>query len=571
MTLIQRIEAICVAAFETCGFEPRFGAVQVSDRPDLTDFQCNGALAVAKKERRNPREVAQAIIDAMQGHADLFTVDIAGPGFLNLTATDAALADHALALRDDARSMVPVVADPGRFLVDYGGPNTAKEMHVGHLRASIIGQTLKTLLRFAGHSAEGDIHLGDWGLQMGQLITYVEDNHPEIADTPDAPITMEDLQGWYPLASGLSKSDEAFRKRAQRATQQLQAGEPRYMQIWNRMNDASLAALRRDYDWLGVDFEYWYGESRYQKALDGILEDVMTRGIAIEDDGAIIIRMQDDDKLPPLMMRNAAGGYGYGATDVATLSERVGDGFETVLYVVDQRQATHFKQLFNATAQMGLLNKTRAEHIGFGTVNGTDGKPFKTREGGTMRLVDLFGAMTDAARKRLDDSDKVDPALRDTVAAQVARAAIKFGELSHDREKNYIFDMEKFLQFEGKTGPYIQYSRVRVRTLVDAAAQAGLTPGPVTDLGVSGRDLILAMDGFPAAFERSIQARKPSHLTNQIYRLADATNRFYQQNRVLQAGLDAGVAGSYLSILTAAARQIDLGLALLGIDLPEQM
>jgi arginyl-tRNA synthetase len=571
-SLREELEQVCARAFQALDFDLSLGALQEADRPDLADFQCNGALAVAKRERGSPREIACKIAAAI-GDCDGFTLDIAGPGFLNFRVSESALAARANALRRDPRAMVPMAEPPHHILLDYGGPNIAKEMHVGHIRSSIIGQALRDILTFAGHVVKSDIHLGDWGLQMGQLICYVEDKLPHILSEDDTtPITMVDLQTWYPEASKLSNSNECFRNRAREATRLLQAGRQDYFRLWRRINEVSIDSLRRDFGWLGVGFDFWYGESRYQSALGPLVADCLTKGHAVESDGAIVIKMPESEKLPPLILRNSAGGYGYGATDIATLVERTSDpSLQAILYVVDARQSFHFEQVFSAARKIGLLEKATVEHIAFGTVNGTDGKPFKTRDGGTMRLADLINTMTDRARARLDETDELDENLRDRVAEQIARAAIKFGELSHDRERDYVFDIEQFLKFEGKTGPYLQYTSVRIRSLIARAAAAGIVPSRTVDIGLSGREVILALDAFPTAFQRTVATRKPSNLANHMIRLADACNKFYQQNRILHRSVPPEQAASWLSVLTVAEEQLAMCMRVLGLDVPEQM
>ncbi len=568
-TLLSQINSACADAFAACGFDTKFAAVRESDRPDMADFQCNGALPIGKMQKQNPMDVADQIVAALADNP-LVTVEAAKPGFLNFRVRDAGLAAQIKAVSDDPRSLAAIAADPLKILVDYGGPNVAKDMHVGHLRAAIIGQALKTILRFGGHDADGDVHLGDWGLQMGQLIAFIEDQHPDLLTGGD--ITMTDLQAWYPQASTLSKTDEAFRDKARAATMALQAGQAEYYALWERMRAASVTSLKRDYDWLGVQFEYWNGESKYQAALDAMVDTLQASGVAELDDGAMIIRTSDNGKLPPLILRNSNGAYGYGATDVATIQDRVSDAaLQLILYVVDARQATHFKQVFKSCERAGYLDTVGAEHIQFGTVNGTDGKPFKTRAGGTMRLADLIAMMVDAVRARIDAAGQIPEADRAEVAQTVAQAAIKFGELSHDREKNYVFDIDQFAQFEGKTGPYLQYTCVRIQTLLDAAAADGKVAGDIAEIGDGGRHLALALDAFPAAIEKSIKSRKPSHLANHAYRIAEAANGYYQKNRVLSAGVTASNAATHLAVLTAAQRQLQLALDLLGIDVPAKM
>ncbi|MDJ0823594.1 MAG: arginine--tRNA ligase [Paracoccaceae bacterium] len=483
------------------------------------------------------------------------------------------MAAQARAVHDDPRSLVPPVDAPQTFLLDYGGANLAKDMHVGHLRAAIVGQALNALMSFAGHKTISDVHLGDWGLQLGQLISQIADVRPELlSGDAEASFTMDDLQVWYPTASARSKEDEAFRERARHATAELQAGNPVYMRLWQQISDVSSRSLQRDYGRLGVYFDQWYGESRYQSMLDGIVEELLADGTAVVDDGAVVIHLPEEMKLPPLMVRNSNGGFGYGATDLATIKDRVTiDDPDTILYVVDARQKMHFRQVFQAAEQCGYLDGTGVEHIAFGTVNGTDGKPFKTREGGVMRLHDLMETMKGAARARLDEGGSVADALRDGVAEQIAIAAIKFGELNHDRESNYVFDMDQFLRFEGKTGPYIQYTCVRIGSLFAKAEEAGFTPGEITDLGDGGRDLILCLSDLPQQVARAVEQRKPSVLANHAYRLANATNTFYQANRILGGDASDAARQSYLTLLQAAIRQLTVCLDILGIAIPEQM
>lgn len=570
-SLRETVEIACADAFEGAGFERRFGAVRASDRPDMADYQCNGAMAVAKAQRMNPMQAAEAVAERLAGH-DLFTVEIAKPGFLNFRATPAALSALIDAVGADERRLIPTDSAACKTLVDYGGPNLAKEMHVGHLRSAIVGQALYDILDFCGHDVVGDVHLGDWGLQMGQLIAQIEDVRPALMTDPEGGFGMDDLQEWYPAASARSKEDEAFRDRARAATAALQAGREDYMALWRQIAEVSKAALKRDYDRLGVTFDQWHGESRYQSMLDGIVARLSAEGVAVEDDGAVVVPLPDEPKLPPLILRNSNGGYGYGATDLATIADRrAEDDPDLILYVVDARQKTHFRQVFGAAARAGLTEGTRLEHIAFGTVNGKDGKPFKTRAGGVMRLRDLIDDMTAAARKRLDEAGAVDEDARDETAADVALAAIRFGELSHDRESAYVFDPEQFLQFEGKTGPYIQYTCVRVRSLMARAAAEGLTPGAAVVAGDAGRDLALCLDEAPAAFARAVETRKPNLVANHMYKLANRINTFYHAHRVLGGDATATEAAAHLGALAAASAQLELCARLLGLPIPRAM
>ncbi|QBF33607.1 arginine--tRNA ligase [Thalassococcus sp. S3] len=569
--LLDQLEQICKQAFVAAGFDEKFGAVRPSDRPDLADFQCNGLLGVAKANKMNPKVAGEQVMGLIDTQ-DRFAVTLVNPGFLNFRVTEKALIEQAEHLSSDPRFLASEAEAAKTYLLDYGGPNLAKEMHVGHLRSSIVGQALKTLLDFAGHRTISDVHLGDWGLQIGQLISQIEDERPGLlAGEDDADLTMADLQTWYPKASARSKEDEVFLDRARKATAALQAGDPAYMALWKRIFDASSRSLQRDFGRMGVGFDCWYGESRYQAALDGLVERLMGEGHAIVDEGAVIIPL-GDEALPPLMLRNSKGGYGYGATDLATIIDRVTeDNPDYILYIVDARQKLHFRQVFRAADLCALTGHAKPEHIPFGTVNGTDGKPFKTRAGGVMRLHDLLETMHKAAAERLKAGGELEPEEREAIAEQIAIAAIKFGELSHDRESNYVFDMDQFLQFEGKTGPYIQYSCVRIRSLLHNAAADGTMPGALLELGKGGRDLILCLDEFARQMERAVDTRKPSALAGHVYKLANKTNTYYQSNKVLAAGVPRETAQSHLGLLSLALSQLDLGLKLLGIEIPEKM
>ncbi|MGR3542656.1 MAG: arginine--tRNA ligase [Hasllibacter sp.] len=566
MTLQSQIEAAVRAAFEAAGFDPALGAVRPSDRPDLADFQCNGCLAAAKRYRMAPR----AAFEKVAGHLDGagFGAEFAPPGFLNLRVTEDGLTARAAALSEDPRFGAGTPAGGQRLLLDYGGPNVAKEMHVGHLRSSLIGEGLRRLLGFAGATVEGDVHLGDWGLQMGQVIAQIEDEAPAAMD--GAPFDMDDLRRWYPAASARSKEDEGFLKRARAITAALQSGDARYRAVWDRMMAVSHDSLKRDFARLGVGFEYFYGESRYQDMLDGMVADLTGRGIAEEDDGAIVIRFPDEPKLPPLILRNSRGGYGYGATDLATIKDRMEGGMtggapDAMLYVVDARQKLHFRQVYAAAERAGYVTRDRLEHIAFGTVNGPDGKPFKTRAGGVMRLRDLADTMLEAARARLAEREGLEAT--DETAEQVAMAAIKFGELSHDREQNYVFDVDAFSRFEGKTGPYLQYTAVRLRSLTARAGAAGHAAGALGRPGEGGRELILTLDAFPSQIDRAVAQRKPSALALHAYELANRINGYYAANRVI-GGDDPG---THLALLDLAGRQLALCLDILGIEVPAEM
>ena len=516
------------AAFAALGLPAELGRVTPSDRPDLADFQCNGALAAAKAAKRNPREIATAVAAALEGHPMIASVEVAGPGFINFKAAAPALSDRANALTVDSRIGV-CPADPARrVLVDYGGPNVAKEMHVGHLRASIIGESIKRICRFRGDETVGDAHFGDWGFQMGLLIVACCDADPAIAAALDllltepeswsgddeagieadfaARISLADLDRLYPAAAGRAKTDTEFRDRARRATAELQSGRFGYRLIWRHFARITRAALERDFHALGVDFDLWRGESDVDGLIPEMVAELDDKGLLIEDQGARIIRVaknEDRREVPPLLVVSSEGSAMYGTTDLATILDR--KRFfdpDLILYVVDQRQADHFETVFRAAYLAGYAAEGALEHIGFGTMNGPDGKPFKTREGGVLKLRDLIDMASEKARERLREAGlgaELPPEDFEATALQVAVAALKFADLVNFRGTSYVFDLDRFSSFEGKTGPYLLYQAVRVKSLLRRAAGEGVASGPILVGETAERDLVLLRDAFDHA------------------------------------------------------------------------
>lgn len=586
LSVLERTENLTKAAFERLGLDAGLGKVGASAKAQGADFQCNGAMAAARQLRRRPDELARQIVADLREHIDFAEVEVAGPGFINFTVKDAALAARTNALAADARSGHRRTSRADRIIIDYGGPNAAKAMHVGHLRSAVIGQCLKNILRFQGHDVTGDIHLGDWGLQMGQLIVELQRIKPDLpyfaagATGPfpaEPPCTMEDLLTLYPQASARCKDDPEAREAARIATAELQAGRPGYRALWKHFVDVSIADIRRDYGRMGVDFEQWFGESRYQDRLVGLTERLVARGIAVESQGAIVIPVAKDEaeKIPPLMLRNSEEGFGYGATDIATIDERANEfGANVCLYVVDARQSLHFEQVFRAAQKSVIAGESvDLEHLKFGTVNGDDGKPFKTREGGVMRLADLMQMLITEAEQRIDEAGmgaELEAPEREKVADTVGLGALKFADLQHDRESDYIFNIARFSKFEGRTGPYLQYAGVRIKSLLLKAEQAGVAFAPVRIEKPIERQIALTLDRFHLVVERSAELRKPHILAEHMFALAGLYNQFYHDSRILNEE-DSTRAGSWLSLSKAVLAQLELGLSLLGIDIPERM
>ena len=587
------------AAFAAEGVDAALARVTVSDRPDLADFQSNGALTAAKALKANPRELAGRVAERLQADPRLSLVEVAGPGFINFKLTDAALAERAATVATDAeRAGAAAVATPRRVIIDYAGPNVAKPMHVGHLRSSIIGESLKRLFRFRGDTVWGDAHFGDWGFQMGLLIVAVGDEGGADAfiaggDGPfpgEAPVTLEDLERLYPAAATRAKDDIEFRDRARKATAELQAGRPGYRALWAHFVAVSRTALEREFGALGVTFDLWNGESDADPVMAGMIADLEARGLLVEDDGARVVhvarpgetrkrKLADGSVMeapspPPLLVISRDGSAMYGTTDLATIVDRrKAIDPELILYVVDERQAEHFEQVFRAAVLAGYATPGSLEHLGFGTMNGPDGKPFKTRAGGVLKLHDLITMATDKARARLQESGlgaDLPAEEFEAIAHKVAIAALKFADLSNSRTTSYVFDLDRFMSFEGKTGPYLLYQAVRIKSLLRKAADQGATPAAIVVAEPAERDLALTLDAFDQAVSDAYDKRAPHLLAEHAYRLAQAFSKFYAACPVLVAP-DAASRGSRIAQSQAALDQLELTLGLLGIDTPERM
>ena len=586
------------AAFAGLGLDGALGRVTPSDRPDLADFQCNGALAAAKSTGRNPREIAQAVAERLAGSPFVVSAEVAGPGFINLRVSADALAARARELAADPRLGAASLARPRRVIVDYGGPNVAKEMHVGHLRASIIGEAIKRIFRFRGDRVVGDAHFGDWGFQMGLLITACADADPQIssalielnaaaaddeADKATAitlfgdKIALEDLDRLYPAAAARAKEDPDYRDRARRATAELQAGAAGYRLIWRHFADVTRAALERDFDALGIHFDLWRGESDVDDLIAPMVDELRDKGLLIADQGAQIIRVAregDKREVPPLLVVSSEGSAMYGTTDLATVLDRK-RFFDPnlVVYVVDQRQADHFEQVFRAAYLAGYAAEGALRHVGFGTMNGADGKPFKTRAGGVLKLRDLIDMAEDKARERLREADlgaEAPPEEFEAIAHKVAVAALKFADLVNFRGTSYVFDLDRFSSFEGKTGPYLLYQAVRVKSLLRKAAAEGVTAG--NEIAVEApaeRDVVMILDGFGHTLLEAYDKSAPNLIADHAFRLAQAFARFYAACPVLSA--PPAERSSRLALAKLALDQLEKALDLLGLKTPERM
>lgn len=583
-SLAEKLSGIVGDAFETQGLDRALGRVIVSDRQDLAQFQCNGAMGAAKAAKKNPREVAGAIVAELQ-KIDIFSkIDIAGPGFINLTVTDPLLSAHLKVNNDDIRQGVADVGCGDTVVLDYGGPNIAKAMHVGHLRAAIIGESVWRIMDYCGYKALGDIHLGDWGTHMGMLIgDYIASKEDHlVSDTDlgnDAQVEalINDMAERYPRAATAAKENPDLMERARVITVQLQNKDEPYYSIWSKIREVSMRSMERNYKALGVHFDLWKGEADVHDYIAPMVEDLQRKNIAVESDGAVVVPVAtNDDKkeFPPLILYKRDGAVMYGTTDMATIVERVKlyDPVK-IVYVVDQRQSLHFEQLFRA-ARLGKLVRDDVEltHAGFGTMNGNDGKPFKTRAGGVMRLDDLIGMALEKARVRMDEANvaqDMPEAEKSDVAHKVAIAAIKFADLQNARQADYVFDLDRLTSFEGKTGPYLLYQAVRIKSLL-RKAQYETAAFDALSLHDVDRTLALILTELPDAVEGALKNYAPHYLCDYAFRLAQAFSSFYGNCHILSEE-DAVLRSSRLALCALTYRQLELVLNLLGIDIPDRM
>jgi len=581
-SLAQKLSNIVGQAFEAQGLPSDLGLVRVSDRPDLCQFQCNGAMAAAKVAKKNPREVAQAIVEALSKNETFTKIEIAGPGFINLDVTDEYITAYIAAL--DNRGGIAQIGKGKTAILDYGGMNVAKAMHVGHLRSLAIGDCLKRILHFVGYDALGDIHLGDWGLQMGQIISEFEIRYPDwpYFDTgfageypTDAPFEYAELEEIYPAASQACKDDEERLEVARKATTDLQNGRSGYVALWQHFIALSIADIKSNIEPLGIEFEIWKGESDVNDLIPEMTEELKRTGVVEESRGAHIIsvaREDDNKEIPPLMFLKSDGAATYGTTDLATIYDRVKTypQLTHLIYETDIRQQLHFEQVFRAAERAGYVSDIKLKHIGHGTINGTDGKPFKTREGKAMTFRDMVGAAMDKARARLNEvnlSDDIDQAERNDIASKVAVAALKFAELSNQAHMDYIFDLDRMTSFEGKTGPYLLYQAVRIQSLLKKADHE-ITGGIVMEDAV--RPLALLLAEFPDHFENTLKNYTPHVLCDYAYKLAQEFSSFYANCHILSKE-NKELRNSRLALCEKTRTQLVLILGMLGIEIPERM
>ncbi len=586
--LLHLISSDVADAFIACGYDADFAKVTLSNRPDLCEYQCNGALAAAKTYHKAPLQIAEDVVEKLASHSAFSQVQAVKPGFINLRLSPDYLASYLNELASASRLGCEAVGEGKTVVIDYGGPNVAKPLHVGHLRSAIIGESLKRIYRYNGYTVIGDVHLGDWGLQMGLIIEETHLRHPELpyfdpkftGEYPsEPPFTISDLEEIYPTASKKSKEDPDFARAAHDATALLQKGNPGYLALFHHILSVSIADLKKNYAKLDVDFDVWKGESDAQPYIPAMMDKLQAEGLLHESQGALVVDVAEENdtkEIPPCILRKSDGASLYATTDLATLWERAKlYAPQEVLYVVDKRQEMHFTQVFRTARKAKILPpETKLTFLGFGTMNGKDGKPFKTREGGVMRLETLIQEISDAVYQRIMESRTCSEEEARENAALIGLAALKYGDLSNQATKDYIFDVDRFISFEGNTGPYILYTLVRIKSILTKYQEKVGTSSLPHLLGAATseaeKDLQLSLSRANDVIASCLDEIAPHRLCQYIYEISNAFNRFYHEARILTEE-DANRQSRWIALLSLTRKVLEECIDLLGFEAPEKM
>lgn len=581
--LVDKISTLVATAFAQAGFDPAYGKTTVSNRPDLCEFQCNGSLPAAKQYKKAPIQIATAVVEFLKDNPAFASVDACMPGFINLTLSAQYLADYLNEMADTEKFGISLEEKPQTIVLDYGGPNVAKPLHVGHLRSAIIGESLKRLFRFFGNTVIGDIHMGDWGLQMGLIIAELQLRQPDLCYfDPDfageypaeAPFTISELEEIYPTASAKSKVDEDFAAKAHEATYRLQNGVRGYKALWDHIMAVSVADLKKNYDNLNVSFDVWLGESNAEPYIVPMIAQMKAQGVTEESEGALVVPVMEESdtkQLPPCILVKSDGATLYATTDLATIMQRIQDYHpDRIFYVTDKRQNLHFEQVFRAARKGKLVDSTiRLDHLGFGTMNGKDGKPFKTRQGGVMRLEQLIADITDFVRQKIADNNTVAPEQMEQTARLIAMAALKYGDLSNLPTKDYIFDMDRFSAFEGNTGPYILYTIVRIKSILSRYGDYSRLAVQPAD-SPEAKNLMLAISRLSDNLQTAYREAAPNVICAYIYELSGIANKFYHETKILTEP-DPNRQAGYIALIALAKSILETCINLLGFSAPDKM
>ena len=574
-------------AFEAAGYDNNLGKVTLSNRSDLCEYQCNGAMAGAKLYKKAPIMIANDVAAKLADSKIVENVEAVNPGFLNMDLNKDYLADYLQKMAADEKFGMDMPQTPKKLMIDYGGPNVAKPLHVGHLRSAIIGESIKRIVRFAGHEIIGDIHLGDWGLQMGLIITELQERQPDLVyfdesyegEYPaEAPFTIAELEEIYPTASGKSKEDAAYKEKAMEATFKLQSGVRGHRALWKHILAVSVADLKKNYANLNVEFDLWKGESDVHDVIPGMAQQMKDDGYAYMSEGALVVDVKeetDTKEIPPCMILKSDGASLYTTTDLATIMERMKEyNPDKMIYLTDKRQSLHFEQVFRCARKTKLVKpETELLHIGFGTMNGKDGKPFKTRDGGVMRLEHLLSDINDEMFRKMTDGREMDEEEAKKTAKIVALSAVKYGDLSNQASKDYVFDIDRFTSFEGDTGPYILYTIVRIKSILNKYVRNGGSLEGIKILEPDTKhqkDLMIEISKFNAMMEGAYEESAPHKICAYIYDLCNAFNSFYHETKIMAEEDEAKKAG-YIALLVLCRDILETCIDLLGFEAPERM
>ena len=586
--MIDLIVAELTPAFTACGYDEKYVKVTVSNRPDLCEYQCNGAMAAAKAYKKKPIDIAGEVVEKAKESAMFSEINAVMPGFINLRIAPEYLAGYMNRMAEDPKYGLEETKEPETIIVDYVGANVAKPLHVGHLRSAVIGESIKRISRYMGHKVIGDVHLGDWGLQMGLIIEELHDRQPNLpyfdenftGEYPkEPPFTISELEEIYPAASAKSKQDEAFKERAQEATFKLQSGYAPYRAIWEHIMNVSLKDLKRNYGNLNVSFDLWKGESDAQPYIPQLIDDLVEKGLAYESQGALVVDIAeetDTKELPPCIVRKSDGAALYATSDLATIVQREQDYHpDRYIYVVDKRQELHFTQVFRVAKKAGIVSdKTKMVFLGFGTMNSKDGGPFKTRDGGVMRLERLIADINEEVYKKVQEKQRVSEEEMRKTAEMIGLAALKYGDLSNQATKDYVFDVDRFISFEGNTGPHIQYMVVRIKSILEKYRE--LMGGSYTLVPVrpasseTEKALQLELCRFGEVVETAFAETAPHRICQYMYDLSDAFNNFYLVNKIIGEE-DREKQAGFISLISLTKDVLNACMDLLGIEAPEHM
>lgn len=587
--IIEMIAEELMQAFEECGYDRKYGMVTISNRPDLCQYQCNGALAAAKLYKKAPIMIANEVVDRVKDSKTFEKIEAIMPGFINITLNTSFIADYLNGMKEADQYGCEKTSDPKTIVLDYGGPNVAKPLHVGHLRSAIIGESIKRISRFVGHKVIGDVHLGDWGLQMGLIITELKKRKPDLVYFDDnytgeypeePPFTISELEEIYPAANEYSKTHPEYKEEAKNATFLLQNGKRGYVALWNHILNVSVNDLKKNYENLNVTFDLWKKESDAQSYIPDMIAYLKENNYTRISDGALVVDVKeetDTKEIPPCMILKSDGATLYNTTDLATMVERRKlFNPDAITYIVDKRQELYFETVFRCAKKTKLLDENvKLTFLGFGTMNGKDGKPFKTRDGGVMRLESLIKSINDAVYEKMMENREMPEEEARAIAKKVGLAALKYGDLSNQASKDYIFDLDRFISFEGNTGPYILYTIVRIKSILAKYAEmTGNDPkntGEILPSDIPSEiNLMLEISKFNEVIWHSFEENAPHKICQYIYDVANEFNSFYHKNKII-AEEDKVKQKSWISLITLVQGILETCIDLLGFDAPDRM